>query len=159
MSLHCIRLPGTEFGGRGPVSGSGATTEREARCGCGVFRVTVSGEPLEICACSCLNCQRESGGAFTYEALYPKSGVSAVGERTTWRRHVDSGRWLETDFCPVCGVAVCTRMEAFPEMVSVSVGCFADPDFPLPERLYWASRCHRWLKFPEGTELVETQTR
>ena len=139
------------------MADSGAPNEREARCGCGGLRVTVSAEPLEICACSCLNCQRESGGAFSYEALYPRSAVSVVGERTTWRRIVDSGRWLETDFCPVCGVVLCTRMEAFPEIVSVSAGCFTDPDFPKPEKLYWASRCHRWLKFPEETELVETQ--
>ena len=131
--------------------------ERTAKCGCGNLRVTTSGEPLEVCACSCLNCQRETGGAFSYEAIYPEAAVSIAGERKAWRRKVDSGRWIETQFCPTCGVGVCSRMEFWPEAISVSVGCFADPKYAKPEKLYWASRCHRWLDFTVGIELIETQ--
>ena len=133
------------------------TRERKASCGCGNLTVTTSVEPLEVAACSCLDCQRQSGGAFTYTAIYPETAVSITGNRTTWRRHPDSGRRLETEFCPTCGVTVCFRMEVWPETIGVSVGCFADPDFVKPEKLYWAPRCHRWLTFPEGTELVETE--
>lgn len=83
--------------------------------------------------------------------------MSSTGARTAWRRTVDSGRWLESEFCPTCGVAVCYRMEAWPGVVGVAVGCFADPDFAGPGTLYWASRRHRWLPFPDNVELVETQ--
>ena len=69
----------------------------------------------------------------------------------------NSGRWIETEFCPTCGVTVCFRMEAWPEVIGVAAGCFADPEFAKPEKLYWAQRRHRWLEFPEGLELVETQ--
>jgi hypothetical protein len=37
------------------------------------------------------------------------------------------------------------------------VGCFADPDFPGPGRLYWSPRRHRWLGLPASIEHVETQ--
>ena len=130
---------------------------RTARCGCGNLTVTTSVEPLEVYACSCLNCQRESGGAFSYGAIYPEAAVLIAGERKAWRRKVDSGRWIETDFCPTCGVTVCYRMEAWPEVIGVSAGCFADPEFTKPEKLYWAQRRHRWLDLPEGIELVETK--
>ena len=113
--------------------------------------------PRRSWLCSCLNCQRESGGAFTYGAVYPQAAISLAGARKAWRRTVDSGRWVETEFCPTCGVTVCYRLEAWPGVIGVSVGCFADPDFPQPGKLYWASRRHRWLHFPEGVELVETQ--
>ena len=132
--------------------------ERTARCGCGNLTVATSGEPSEVYACSCLNCQRESGGAFTYGALYPEAAVLIAGDRNVWRRQADSGRWVETEFCPTCGVTVCYRMESSPDVIGVSVGCFADPDFAKPEKLYWADRRHCWLEFPEGIELVETQT-
>ncbi len=131
--------------------------ERTARCGCGNLTATTSAEPLEVYACSCLNCQRESGGAFSYGAVYPEAAVLIAGERKAWRRSTDSGRWVETDFCPTCGVTVCYRMEGWPEVIGVSAGCFADPEFAKPEKLYWAQRKHRWLDFPEGIELVETQ--
>ncbi len=131
---------------------------REGRCGCGSLTVAAVGEPLEVYACSCLNCQRESGGAFSYSAVFPEAAVSLEGPRQVWRRTGDSGRWLETDFCPTCGVTLCARLEAWPETVGVSVGCFADPDFVKPEKVYWASRRHHWLDFPECTELIQPQT-
>ena len=129
--------------------------EREAKCGCGDLIVRTHGEPLQVYACSCLNCQRESGGAFTYGAAFPEEAVSIEGDRNLWRRIVDSGRWLETDFCPRCGVTVSFRMEAWPEAVGIPVGCFADPDFAKPDTLYWAHRRHHWLDFPKDVELVE----
>ena len=129
-----------------------------AQCGCGAFKVTVSGAPEHVYTCSCLNCQRESGSAFTYCAIYPESAVETAGEQQAWRRTVpESGRWLESGFCPNCGVTVMFRMEAWPDVVGVSVGCFADPTFAQPSNHYWAKRKHAWLAMPDGTELDETQ--
>ncbi len=132
--------------------------ERKASCACGNLTVTTSMEPLEVYACSCLDCQRISGGAFTYLAIYSETAVSMAGDRTVWRSYGDSGRWLDSEFCPTCGVTVCGRMESWPEIIGVSVGCFADSDFARPEKLYWASRLHHWLAFPEGIELLDTQS-
>ena len=132
--------------------------ERKARCGCGQLTVSVRGEPLTVYACSCANCQRLSGSAFTYSAFWPAAAVTLAGAHTAWRFHGDSGRWIETEFCPTCGVTVCFRAEARPEVVGISVGCFADPEFPAPERLFWASRGHPWLTFPDAIELQPTQS-
>jgi hypothetical protein len=131
--------------------------ERLAKCACGNLTVATRGEPVQVYACSCVNCQRESGSVFTYSAVYPETTVSIAGERRAWRRHGDTGRWIEIEFCPTCGTTVVCRMESWPEIITVSVGCFADPDFAQPEKLYWTSRHHHWLDFPEGTELIETQ--
>jgi len=38
--------------------------------------------------------------------------------------------------------------EASPDLVSVAVGCFADPDFPPPVRTVWTDNKHGWLPFP-----------
>ncbi len=134
------------------------TRERTASCGCGNLTITTSGEPFAIIACSCLNCQRQSGSAFSYFAFYPEAAVSIAGERRVWRWHAESGRWLENEFCPTCGVSVFGRAEFSPKTIGVAVGCFADPNFAKPEGLYWASRRHHWLQFPEDIELVESQT-
>ncbi len=139
------------------VTKTGGTPERTARCGCGQLIVTARGTPAAVHACSCLSCQRRSGGAFTYSAFYPAAAVNVAGERTVWRHHGDSGRGSESEFCPTCGVTVCFRVDANPGIIGIPVGCFADPDFARPERLYWASRRHRWLRLPDGIELIETQ--
>ena len=131
-----------------------SSDERVACCACGGLTVTTRGEPGTVYACSCINCQRESGGAFTYSAVFPETAVSISGERKAWQRRGDSGRWIEIEFCPTCGTTVLCRMEAWPGVMAVSVGCFADPDFAQPEKLYWPSRLHRWLGFPDSVEMV-----
>ena len=42
--------------------------ERAARCACGNLTVTARGEPVEVYLCSCTDCQRGSGSAFSYAA-------------------------------------------------------------------------------------------
>jgi len=131
--------------------------ERTARCSCGSLTATVQGEPLEVYLCTCSNCQRQSGGVSTYCAIFPETAVSIAGAQTRWRHLGVSGRWIETAFCPTCGSTVLARIEGRPGVIGVSAGCFADPNFAQPERVYWASQQHRWLTLPEGTQLIATQ--
>jgi hypothetical protein len=134
-----------------------AGAERTASCACGSLTCTVQGQPADVYVCSCLVCQRKSGSAFTYSALFPETSVSIGGERKGWRHTGDSGRWIETMFCPTCGVTVGFTCEGMPGVVGVSIGCFADPDFAVPSRMFWASRRHRWLPLPDGVEANDTQ--
>ena len=55
---------------------------------------------------------------------------------------------LRFHFCPECGCTVFFWLDAFPGMVAVPVGAFADPDFPAPVRTVWAENKHEWLPFP-----------
>jgi hypothetical protein len=131
--------------------------KRVAQCGCGALTATVGGDPVTVYGCSCAACQRKSGSAFTYAAMFPSAAVTVTGARKTWRYAGDSGRWIENFFCPTCGVAVGFLSEGMPELIGISVGCFADPDFAPPLRLYWASRRHRWLTFHNDLTLLDTQ--
>lgn len=108
-------------------------------------------------ACACLDCQRGTGSAFSYSAFFAEGVVRADGASRSYRRTGDAGRWQESIFCPVCGVCVLTRLEALPGIIGISVGCFADPSFEKPEKLWWASRRHHWLEPPRGLETAETQ--
>ena len=131
--------------------------ERIARCMCGSLSVTARSNPTEVYICSCTDCQRLSGSAFSYCAMYPETNVSITGDGKTWRYHADSGRWIEPMFCPTCGCLLCYRTEASPELVAVSAGCFADSDFPKPDNYYFASRRHHWMKCPDETAVLDTQ--
>ena len=131
--------------------------ERTAKCCCCNLTATASGEPVHVYACSCLECQRGSGSAFSYGAIYPQEAVTVAGNSTLYSRRSDAGRRIESWFCPVCGVTVYFRAEAMPGMVGIAAGCFADPDFPKPKLLFWASRRHRWLELPEDITLLDTQ--
>lgn len=139
------------------MSETSETRERTASCGCGGLTAVARGEPVDVYACSCVACQRRSGSAFSYAALFPETAVSIAGERKVWRHSGDFGRWIETSFCPGCGTTVYFHLEAWPGLVGVAAGCFANLDFPKPKTLYWASRRHRWLPLPDGTEIMDTQ--
>ena len=54
---------------------------RTALCACGALSAEVQGDPVDVYACSCLNCQRETGSAFFYGAVFPEDAVTLKGER------------------------------------------------------------------------------
>jgi hypothetical protein len=55
------------------------TGERIAKCSCGNLTVTARGEPLDVYLCNCTACQRGTGTAFSYAAIFPESAVSSAG--------------------------------------------------------------------------------
>jgi len=131
---------------------------RTAGCGCGALKVTVTGATLNVHACSCPACQRDSGSTFTYTAFFPESAVVAIeGEHRSWRRTGSSGGWVESSFCPTCGVTVFRHWEVLPGVFGIPVGCFADPSFEQPGKLYFSSRRHHWLSLPKNVEAIDTQ--
>lgn len=119
---------------------------RTATCSCRRVELVLAGEPRRVYGCSCMECQRCTGSAFSYRAIYAESAiVSKKGETRSWRRTGSSGQWLEQAFCTVCGSVVLMRAEALKDALSVSVGCLEDRDFPAPQMLHWPDRKHRWL--------------
>ena len=131
--------------------------KRTASCGCGAFEVVATGEPVRVHACCCLNCQKETGTSFSYSAFYPEAAISIAGPYRTWGQGMGSGEGGENWFCPTCGTRVVMKLEGLPGVLGVSVGCFADPDFPPPQGLYWWRRHHRWFAPPPGIETHDTQ--
>ena len=139
-----------------PAEQPARTRTRTARCGCDGLAITVAGEPRSVYACACLECQRATGTAFSYRAVFVDDAVVSVeGERRIWRRIGDAGRWVEQTFCPICGALVFVTGEGLPGAVSVSIGALADPDFSPPATLFRARRKHRWFDPGPQTRISE----
>jgi len=132
-----------------------ATYPRTASCACGALTATVTEPPRNVHACSCAMCQHKTGSAFSYNSFFADAAVRISGEHRAWRGPSDSGRWNEVHFCPTCGSTVFSKLEALPGLTAVSSGCFADPTFAKPKRLWWASQRAQWLAL--GIEEIETQ--
>ncbi|SDW17496.1 GFA family protein [Lysobacter enzymogenes] len=127
---------------------------RTAACACGQLRAHTYGEPRSVYACACLDCQRATGSAFSYRARYELAQLRIEGGARAWRRGSDAGRWVEQHFCPHCGTLVYMTAESLPDGAVVSAGCFADPEFAAPGRLYRASRKHGWFDPGAAIETV-----
>jgi hypothetical protein len=130
---------------------------RTAACTCGQLSVTVEGEPSGVYACSCTKCQRSSGSAFSYAAVFPRAAATISGKHNAYRGGSDSGRWSEGHFCPVCGASVFSYVESNPDDMIIAAGCFADPTLQAPQILFWASQRPHWLTLPTSTTLLDTQ--
>lgn len=131
---------------------------KTASCACGALRVTAAAPPQTVHVCSCLACQRKTGSVFSYNAFFADAAVTITGEHRAWRGSSDAGRWNEVHFCPTCGSTVFSRLEALPGLTAVSSGCFADPGFQAPGRLYWATHRHRWLGLAVETVDIQDET-
>jgi hypothetical protein len=58
--------------------------------------------------------------------------VRCEGVSKVYVRRSDSGREVHHHFCPECGTTVYSFAERAPGLCAISVGCFADADFPAP---------------------------
>ena len=103
-------------------------TDLTGGCLCAGVRYRTAGLPLRITICHCTWCRRRTGTAFGTECVFPVERVTITGASLrSYRDRSDvSGRWLEQDFCAACGSNIGLRLEAAPEIRSLSIGSFDD---------------------------------
>jgi len=101
--------------------------------------------------CHCLECQRRTGAVLGTQARFRRDQVTFAGQATAWKRSAESGNELTFYFCPTCGSTVYWEGTGFPELIAVSIGAFADPNFPAPTIEVWEESRHAWLSFPPDT--------
>lgn len=129
-------------------------SKRLASCTCGHLTAEVSGDPVRISMCHCLECQRRTGSVFGVQARFPRENVAISGNSTEFVRVGDSGGHAKFHFCPVCGATVFYEIGGHESFVGVPVGAFADPGFPAPLVSVYEERMHAWVAPPPGAERI-----
>ena len=109
--------------------------ERIATCHCGQLKAIASGEPDRVYVCHCIACQRRTGSVIQNGSRWLKSQVRIEGEHKIYGRIADSGFENRFHFCPNCGSTVFWEGDRAPEYCGITVGSFADPNFPAPDNL------------------------
>ncbi|HLW91837.1 MAG TPA: GFA family protein [Roseiarcus sp.] len=120
-------------------------TTHRAACNCGRLEVLCEGEPRRISLCHCFECQRRTGSVFGVQAWFLRQEVAVTGDTREFARVSDRGNLVTFRFCPVCGSTVCWEAAAFPGLIAVAVGSFADSAFPAPNVAVWERRRHEWV--------------
>jgi hypothetical protein len=133
-------------------------TTRRAACSCGQLHLTVEGEPSRIWICHCLECQRRTGAVISNLARFGREQITFInGSATAWKRKGESGNTLTCYFCPTCGSTIYFENEAFPGIVAVAIGNFADSNFPAPTFSVWEETRHPWVSLPPDTKHMAKQ--
>ena len=132
-------------------------TTRKASCRCGQLRVTVTGDPVRVSVCHCLNCKKRSGSAFAVQARWPTGQVSIEGRSNTHVMVADSGNRATFHFCPDCGSDVYYENNGkFDGLIAIPLGAFDDPYFASPKFSVWEKRKHDWIEIL-GEDVEHTQ--
>ena len=122
-------------------------TSRTASCRCGQLRATVTGDPVRVSACHCLNCKKRSGSAFAVQARWPADQVRIEGRSNSFVKAGDSGNRATFHFCPECGSDVHYSNEGvFDDLIAIPLGAFDDPFFLRPGFSVWEERKHDWVE-------------
>lgn len=122
-------------------------TTRTASCRCGQLTATVSGEPVRVSVCHCLNCKKRSGSAFAAQARWPEAQVSIEGRSKSFELVADSGNRATFHFCPECGSDVHYEINGkFDGQIAIPLGAFDDPYFLKPRFSVWEERKHDWVE-------------
>jgi hypothetical protein len=123
----------------------------EGGCACGAVRYRLASEPLFVNCCHCLNCQRQTGGAFVINLLVETDRVEVLsGRPQPVDAPRDDGSTQRIFRCPSCQVAVFSEY-GWPELRFVRAGTLDDPSAVTPDVHVFTSSKVPWVTLPDDT--------
>ncbi|KIW10596.1 hypothetical protein PV08_11560 [Exophiala spinifera] len=95
----------------------------QGSCLCGGIKYEFSGEPKVTALCHCIDCQKWTGGAFTSNAVVPRTSFKVTqGRPSSYDATGASGKINKHFFCPTCGSSLYTELEVMPDVTCVKAG-------------------------------------
>ncbi|WP_297492323.1 GFA family protein [Acidocella sp.] len=119
----------------------------EGGCLCGAVRYQVVGAPLAVAICHCVNCQRNTGSAFSVNAIFPKEALTTQGAPAVYDDKGDTGNIVRRVFCGKCGTPIESQsVYSVPGYAVIKAGTFDHPENFAPDsEVYCASALPWWL--------------
>jgi hypothetical protein len=126
----------------------------EGGCSCGAVRYRLSADPMFVHCCHCLDCQRQTGGAFAINALIETDRIALGGKSpASVSMPTDSGRPHDIYRCPTCQVAVWSDYGRRRTLSFVRVATLDQPHRIRPDvHIYTRSKVP-WVGLPTDTRV------
>lgn len=125
----------------------------EGGCLCGKIRYAGVAEPLATVLCHCINCQKQSGGAYSLNLVMPKGSLDIQGELTTYVDTGDSGKPLDRNFCGRCGSVITSEPSVMANITVLKAGTLDDASWVRPVMEIYCDSAQPWTR-----ERVEMQS-
>jgi hypothetical protein len=128
-----------------------ATPVYNGGCLCGAIRYRVVGKPVAVSICHCVNCQRNTGSAFSVNVIFPKGALTTTGTPAVFIDKGDTGAGVERVFCGHCGTPLESRsiMSSVAHVV-LKAGSFDDPSVFIPDSEIYCQSAMPWWKPDES---------
>ncbi|CAG8001732.1 unnamed protein product [Penicillium nalgiovense] len=92
-------------------------------CMCGGITYAVEADTYLSALCHCTDCQKWTGGAFTSNAVVPRTSFKLTkGTPNTYDVVGNSGKINKHSFCPTCGSGLYTELEVMPDNTVIKAG-------------------------------------
>jgi hypothetical protein len=127
-------------------------------CQCGAVSFTASGESLGVRQCWCRDCQKQTGGGASINALFPRNNVRIQGEMHEYCRTADSGHVMRTLFCPSCGTPLFGVLNMAPGFLVIRVGAMDKPKDFAPQSIIWTQSAPPWACLDPTLPQIPQQT-
>ncbi len=127
----------------------------QGSCLCGNVTYEISGEPLRMAQCHCVDCKKSSGTGHMSLAFFKTEQVSISGEVSEYGAVADSGNTSFRSFCPSCGSRLFGRNSAREGMVSVTAGCLDNDAWFKPQVVVYTKDQPGWDVSAEGVPRFE----
>ncbi len=124
----------------------------EGGCLCGNIRYTSAADPLATVICHCINCQKQSGGAYSLNLVMPRGSVDIHGEMTTYVDTGDSGNTLDRNFCGRCASVITSEPSAVATITVLKAGTLDDASWVRPVMEIYCDSAQPWTR--EQVEMV-----
>jgi hypothetical protein len=128
---------------------------REGGCACGAVRYRLESDPLFVHCCHCLNCQRQTGGAFVINLLIEADRLTLLaGEPQPVDAPRDDGSMQRIYRCPHCQVAVFSEYGGR-QVWFVRGGTLDDSRSVTPDVHIFTKSKVSWLTLPDAVPAFE----
>lgn len=115
------------------------------RCMCGAVTFSAEGDPINVRACHCHQCQAALASPFFARALFDQRNVKVNGPIAAHR----TSPALERVFCQECGARLWARRTNGTYM-GIALSAFDQKDLFAPTEHIWVSEKVDWLQLNDG---------
>lgn len=128
----------------------------EGGCSCGQVRYRLKDAPMWVQCCHCLDCQKQTGGAFAINAMIETGRIELLaGEPVAVAMPTDSGRPHDIHRCPSCQVALWSDYGRRGVLRFLRIATLDDPHAIRPNAHIFTRTKVPWVTLPEGVPAFE----
>jgi hypothetical protein len=128
----------------------------EGGCACGLVRYRLRAAPMFINCCHCLDCQRQTGGAFAINALIETGHLELLsGVPVPVPAPTESGRPHDIYRCATCQVALWSDYGGRPGVRFLRVGTLDQPSALRPDAHIFTRSKQPWVALPPDVPAFE----
>lgn len=124
-------------------------------CSCGAITYRMTDAPMFVHCCHCLDCQKQTGGAFAINALIEADRVEVQGEPVAITMPTESGKPHIVYRCPTCQVALWSIYGGRQQTRFIRVSTLDTPHAIVPDVHIFTRSKVPWVTLPANARAFD----